>query len=243
MRGVIIAMLLVAGCEKNLALPDAPALDANPYCAQPTPPLVAGQYILYLNTEGVTLTKGSPSSSANMSDLIAAADVTVPPFLPGDPNRLVFIDQIVRGVQGVLAPYSLDIVTTRPASGDYYMFVLGGDGMTISGCQGCVSTTDFNCMIEPRNGVDLMFDLGTGYGATFYMNVLLGDIGPYADFAATSDLADCGCRIDTGCSADKPLCTFGTMATVTKQTYGSCDRTVQDEPLLLEAAFGCRGAP
>ena len=52
----------------------------------------------------------------------------MPPFLPGVAGRQPYIDQIVTTAQGALAPYSIDIVTTRQANLHDEMMRLLGHG-------------------------------------------------------------------------------------------------------------------
>jgi hypothetical protein len=241
MRGAIVAMLLVAGCEKNLALPDGPTADASPYCAEPVPPFASGMHLLYLATEGVVLSRGTSDSATNTSDIVKMGGAAVPAFLPGDPNRLVFRDQIVRLAQAQLAPYSLDIVTERPASGEYYLFTLGGDAPSLvdGGVAGLYSVSDFGCSPMPRNSVDMMFDNGTAIGANIYVSTLLSDLGAISGLGLTVDPGDCMCRSDPACTFAE-VCTYGKMAMTVASTY-NCNRTpTQDEPLLLQAVYGCR---
>jgi hypothetical protein len=238
----ILLFLSVGACEKNLALPDAPMLDASPYCTAPAPPLGPGTYVLYLNAEGVALIPGSDNSSMNMTTLVKAGGATVPAFLPGDPNRLTFIADVVRIAQAALAPYSIDIVTTRPASGVYYMFVLGGDAPSIidGGVAGQISVSLAGCQPRVRTSVDLMFDVGTSVGTTFYASTLLSDLGSIAGLGLTTDPGDCECRLGSNCVTPE-LCTFGAAATTSTDSHFNCGRTpTQDEPALLKTAFGCR---
>jgi len=248
MRFAFVFVWLLAACERDLVheLPDAPA-DASDGCPAPKQPLSGGQYLLYLNTEGVTLTKGNPDSATNTTDLISANSAVIPPFLNNQAGRDAFITSIATMAQDALAPYSIDVVTSRPVSRTYYMFVIGGDGAALAGCTGCYSVTDFGCrQILPRNDVDLMFDLGTQNGPLPYVNTMLSDLGSLAGLVASSDVGDCECRVDPGCTFTTTLCTFGSAAPTTNVTGGggeayNCGLTpTQDEPKIMAAALGCR---
>lgn len=128
--GSLAVISLLAGCEQDLL---AGIRDAA--CASGSDPPAAATYLLYLNTEGVTLTAGNASDArTNVSDNVSAdAPHIVPPFLDGIAGRRAFIDQIVMDVQTTLAPYSIDLVTVRPTANDFYMFVMGGDPLTVLG--------------------------------------------------------------------------------------------------------------
>ena len=257
---LLVGLLATFGCHDNLVLPDAGgadaiALDAAASCPAPPAPLAPGRSKVYLNTEGVTLSKVGVSCSiddaqTNCTSLIAQDQTVVPPFLPGVATRQPYIDQIVTDAQGILAPYSIDIVTTRPATGSYQMVVLGGDAVSITGgCPGCSAISLFRCT-PSFNVVDLMFDGGTVLPQTEanYANTLVGDIGILSGLVASVEPGDCMCRFDTPCISDMAVttpCTFGSNEQTTVSTDGNgtpenCGRATEDEPALLEASLGCR---
>lgn len=247
MRNLLV-MLVLAGCQKDLVaeLPDAAAPDATSVpatsCPTPTQPLAAGRTKVFLSTEGVTLTKGCgavDNAVMNCSTLIANDPTAFPAFLPGMAGRDAYIAQIVSMAQAQLAPYSIDIVTTRPTSGDYSMVVLGGDYTLSTGNDPRLLglATNANCAIQSR-GVTLMFDKGTS-GVSRYAYYLLDDIGIQYGLAPVRVDRDCMCTFDPEC-VDADACVFGVDVAVTASTEFACGRTTQDEPALLKQALGCR---
>jgi hypothetical protein len=249
MRAVFL--LLLAACEHDLlkelpdaALPDAPGPDAALHCpTQTATPLPPGNHIVFLSTEGVTLIHASLNDATlNQTNLIQTTTVTVPPFLDGVPGRDAYIAQILQHARNILAPYSIDIVTTRPHTGDYHLFSLGGDPQTLLGtCTGCLSVTSSNCTAMPRS-VDLMFDVGYAGPTTDYAYTFASDLGLILGLAGVDEHGDCMCRFASTCSGSLTTeCTFGTHATVTQMgSPNTCGRTTQDEPALLRDALGCR---
>jgi hypothetical protein len=254
---ILIGLFLLAGCERDLvaALPDAaPPADAPlpdapaRYCAAtPANPLAAGTTKIFLNTEGVTLTaSGSGDDAAQDATTLIAMDGTVvPAFLPGVSGRETYIAQIVAAAQSALAPYSVDIVTTRPAASPYQMIVLGGSSATLEGCAACVALSHISC--SPLvNAVDLVFDRGPALKPARYANVILDDISIINGLAETTAAHDCACRFDASCTQDDTVCNFGTNVPTTMMMGGTppivlnCGRTTQDEPMLLKDVFGCR---
>jgi hypothetical protein len=234
MRSTILAAATLAACgDDGATAPDA-QVDAPTMCPpQTASPLPMGAHAVYLNFDGVTLTKCTPADSrANCTDQIKQDPSVIPPYMDGDPNRQVRIDFIVTTVQRALAPYSVDIVTTRPTSGDYFMVVLGGSATQL-GFPGISGVAQLPCDATNRNLVSLEFD-----------NVLLGipqsglvlsDIGLMIGMGLPTDANDCANRTEDWTS----VCTYGAMATAAAQN--NCGRTpTQDEPALLAAAFGCR---
>jgi hypothetical protein len=239
----------LAGCEKNLlanmdAGADAPAVmpDASAACpAVTTTPLPAGHFKLYVNTEGVDITKCSADDARTNCSTIPPANATIPAFLPGDPNRQQLIDAIVVRVQEKLAPYSIDVVTTRPTSGDYTMAVLGGDVSLVGGLAGSLSIAPGVCDFANHDRVAFEFDRGATVGYNDYALSILSDFGAMVGLAGTTTPGDCLCRFD-GCgpALDPAICNFGSAATVTTLTQFNCGRTIQDEPLILANTLGCR---
>ena len=255
----MLATLALTACEEDLLadLPDA-APDATTGCPTPLEPLAVGTYKVYLNTEGVTVTKGNGCDNSRIDcSLIVVADNTmVPPFLPGNAGRRPFIDAIVAKAQAALAPYSIDIVTVRPTTGDYEMMVLGGDGATIAGCTGCGGVSPYaGCGrgLSNRNHISFIFDFGMelmpdGSGdIEYYASNILSELGAVVDLVPTTVGDDCMCRFDAGCGNRAPgtMCTFGTNVPTTTGLEPSgapynCNISPQDEPAQLKKAFGCR---
>jgi len=246
MTKLLLLVCVLAGCEKNLlagmdAGPDAPGAmpDAPSTCpAVAVTPLPPGHFKYFINTEGVTLTKCSVDDARTNCSTLVPADTTFPPFLPGDPNRQPLIDAIVVRVQEKLAPYSIDVVTTRPASGDYYMSVFGGDPTLVNGPTGTFDITPTPCNFDNRDLVTLEFDRGRAPGYTDYANSAISDLALLVGLAPDSVDGDCLCRTGNCNSLTTQICTFGTNVTV--DSTHSCGRTTQDEPMLLTSALGCR---
>jgi hypothetical protein len=246
----VLAIATLAGCEKNLLkeLPDAPpmpdaSIDAPPSgCPTPAQPLAPGNFQVYLVTEGITLSKinGCDDSRTNCTMNAAADQTVVPPFLPQAADRQAFIAELVGKVEAQLAPYSIDIVTTRPTASEYDMIVLGGDPVSVTGgCPACTALTPFDCMSDNRHHIDLVFDFGEGTNSNKYVNTVLDDIGVMLGLAATTTPGDCMCRLASGClTPPGPLCTYGRNLPV--DTNFACSRATQDEPAMLQAALGCR---
>ena len=243
-----LLLCMLAGCEKNLlanmdAGADSPGTpDASAACPAVTAtPLPAGHFKLYVNTEGVDIIKCSQSDARTNCSTIPMANATIPAFLPGDPNRQARIDAIVVRVQDKLAPYSIDVVTTRPTSSEYTMAVLGGDATLLGATTGTLSLAPARCDFANQHQIAFEFDRGSTVANGDYAMSILSDFGAIVGLAGVTDPGDCLCRFD-GCGPvlDPQICNFGSAATVTTMAPFSCGRTVQDEPLMLSAALGCR---
>ena len=234
-------LLLLVACGDSTTSP--PLIDAEPsiYCPEaPVDPAAPGRFVVFLATEGVTLTTGCDHSATNCTTLLQAG-ATIPPAFPNDPTRDTVIAEIVQLARSRLVPYSVDIVTTRPATGDYNMIVFGGDAATVGIPESPVSVAPFNCNSTPDDHVALLFDNGLAtFTTTDYANQILFQIGTFEGLTLTRTPDDCECTIDSECQANTgALCTFNNAPTSTM--FSTCGRgAMQDGPLLLKNALGCR---
>lgn len=245
----LLWILLLAGCEKDLlanldASIDVPGMpDAATICKAPTtdahPPAA---YTVYLNFDGVTLTKGDDDSRINQSGLPPNAMLVVPRYMPNDtePVRQGRIDLIVGYVTRALAPYSVDVVTTRPATGDYEMMVIGGDPVTLGYKAGTFSIAPGTCDAANRNRVAIEFDVNLNAVQETYS--VLSDLGSIVGLTGTTRACDCMNRGGgEPCPTENMLvCTFSDMAPI-NPSANACGRgTYQDELMLLREIWGCR---
>jgi hypothetical protein len=233
-------LVVVAACgDGGSATPDA-AIDAPTKCAPKTAPLAPGMHKLFLNFDGVTLNPGPENAAANTSSLVQTA-ATIPAYVAsgGASVRQGRIDLMVEYVQNALAPYSIDVVATRPASGPYMMEVIGGKPEDFGFPMGVLSITPHNCAVI-ANGVGLAFELDPQYPAIDFSSTILSDLAMLSGLGLTTRHNDCTNRTEANAIDQGTLCSFDAMAT-TVTTQLNCGRTpTQDEPKLLMDAFGCR---
>ena len=198
-------------------------------------PLPAGMHALFVVFEGVTITLGDcDDSKTNCSSLVAQGSTTVPPFLMAETNRQTRITAIKGMVQDALARFSVDVVTTRPTKGDYWMMVAGGTSHAIAGAPGALLAASPVCEATNRNSVALVFEQDTETTDRAYADTIAG--GSLAGLVPTTQSGDCMCTA-TSC-AHAQTCTWGTSAVTMPGT--GCSRTTQNEQLLLTTAVGCR---
>jgi hypothetical protein len=243
------ALLLLVACGDSttpVPLIDA-AIDAEPDAAPslncpdpPVDPTAAGDFIVFVATEGVTLTTGCGDHSAPNCTTLLQQGATIPAVFPSEPTRDAAIAEILALVRSRLVPYSVDLVTTRPSTGNYNMIVFGGDSDAVGLPNSPVGVAPFNCMSTPDDHVALLFDLGlTDVTTTFYANQMLFQIGSFEGLTLTRTADDCECAIDPECEANTgALCSFTSGPTSTM--FPNCGRAIQDSLLLLKEAFGCR---
>jgi hypothetical protein len=238
------ALLVLVACDGSAASPPIDtALDAEPsiYCPEaPVDPGAAGNFVVFVATEGVTLTTGCGDHSATNCTTMLQAGATIPPVFPTEPTRDAAIDEIIELARSRLVPFSVDLVTTRPSTGDYNMIVFGGDAATLGVPESPVSVAPFNCRNTPDDHVALLFDHGLAdVTATDYANQILFQIGTFEGLTFTRTPDDCECQFDTECEANTgALCSFNNAPISTMSP--ACGRTIQDGPALLKEAFGCR---
>ncbi len=76
--------------------------------------------VLYLNFDGATITKSNKSDASTNTSFIGGG--TVPSFPGTQADR----QQVISFVKQLYARYNIQIVTSRPAAGDYDMALFGG---------------------------------------------------------------------------------------------------------------------
>jgi hypothetical protein len=237
---MLLFVLVAAGCSDDGggSKIDAGARpDALPMCPPQSAPLAAGMHDLYLAFEGVTLTLGDcDDAQTNCSSLVAQASTPVPMFLASEGSRATRITTIKNMVQDALAPFSVDVVTTRPSAGDYRMVVVGGTSDTITGVTGALFAAKPVCDAMNKNSIALVFEQDVETTDRAYANTIAGAFGSLAGLSEAQAGNDCMC-LGTSC-VHASVCTWGTG--VATKPGNSCSRMTQNEHLLLIDAVGCR---
>jgi hypothetical protein len=207
-------------------------------CPAPRDPNARGRFTVFVNTEGVTLVRGTVDDARiDQSEILKTPSLTITPMLDGVATRTTFIADVIAHARRVLAPYSIDIVTRRPDRGDYMMIATGGGDLGQFGGRPGMSATPFHCKPIPR-GIDVIWASPEG-PAIMYANFIASDVATMFGLTATTTKGDCMCRFGDACDQGPSvkLCTFGVVPTI---TFANCDRTTQDEPAMLRELIGCR---
>lgn len=106
-------------------------------------PEAAGvSHVIFLNrcTGGCTLSPGYDDSTTNHSS-IPNSTATVSEYMGTDSQW----NQIVNCVKQTYAPFNVQIVTTRPTSGDYHMAIVAGYAADVGEQQGVLGVSPFSC--------------------------------------------------------------------------------------------------
>jgi hypothetical protein len=240
MKSWLAALVVLSACSDGGggSTGDAgPRADAPPSCPAPATPLAAGSHTLFVSFEGVTLTLGDcDDAKTNCSSLVAQASTMVPPFLAGQGTRAGRITTIVGMAKEALAPFSVDVVTTRPASGSYWMVSVGGATTLVSGTPDSLMAVKPVCDATNTSSIALIFEQDTEFGDRAYADSIAGAFGRLAGLLPISKNGDCMCTAAT-CTHGQ-VCTWSTGAV--PAAGNACSRTSQNEHLLLIDAVGCR---
>lgn len=174
--------------------------DAAPLCANPRR--------VFLSFEGETLTDAQTSNSQqNRASWMTIASGTAPRYKSGAGDRDAQIQAIVDGLRAQLAAFpNIEIVTTRPTSGDYMMLVYGGQANQVgSRFGGAVQELDCDDSTT-RNDVAWISD-GVN-GTQRIVNFSIGAIGFGLGLTATLDPNGCMCGWDNLCQQNNVPCTL-----------------------------------
>jgi hypothetical protein len=253
----LLALLaLVAGCEANLGAgdntgsvdPDAPGgggetfFDASVQQQQDAaPPACANGRKVFLNFDGVTLTKGATTNAVtNTVAWMTNTSAVVPAYHTGVNGRLTEITSIVDGVKARLSMLPLEVVTTRPTSGSYVMVVMGGNNTTNGGTIGSqysYATSDHDCGDVVKNDIAWVADLPA---TTYAPDLVIGSLGWAVGLNGTNDPNGCMCGWANGCAeADTVACTLSaSIASTTSSGNTTCaNQNPQNEVAALSTGF------
>jgi hypothetical protein len=204
--------------------------------------VAARSHVLFLNTEGVTVTHASNDDATKNQSVAAKATATLQPFLAGVAARQATIDAIVGELRAILAPYDVTIATSRPAGGPYDMIVLTDSASDALGYAGVPGVYPLGC-----NGIDSVVGFLNGpwtAGSVPQHRIVRDSIaifGIAAGVPASTSATDCMCALDAACGvALSASCTIGgagTPVTTLAANCGVTDATMNEAARFL-AAFG-----
>jgi len=141
----------------------------GPTCTAPPPasPNAKGLRVVYLNFDGVTLTRSPTDDNAvTGKSAIVKQSMTIPPFNPADLaytgglSRSQIISRVVEQMYASHAPYDVEFVTERPAEGPYSMVVFGGSCQSVVGESNCAGIALRDCGDYLPNNITFAFPLG-----------------------------------------------------------------------------------
>jgi hypothetical protein len=195
-------LLDAGGATPIDAAPGSPPIDAPPTSTTCT------ARVLYLNFDGQQLTRGAPSDATqNIASWMNGTTGTAPRYHDGDSGRDIEIQTITDGVRTLLAGFPVTVVTTRPASGQYVMIVLGGAAGDVRS-RFTDATTSLDCGDTAPNDVAWISDQVAPL--QHVINDAIGAVGFGLGLTATTDPNDCLCGWANDCqSTTTTACTLG----------------------------------
>jgi hypothetical protein len=244
-----LLILVLCGCGDDSMTPradapnvvdgpiDAPRIDAPPdaiatdgHCQGDGG--MGTRHHIYLVFDGVMLMPGNDDSRTNHTSLVNATS-TVPMFAATAANRQPFIDDIAANVRLMLNGYNVDVVTTRPASGDYTMIVFA-TATSVGLNPSIAAIGPSNCGDTNADEVAIVVDMGItgGLSAVFYADLVMFDVGLTIG-VGTNQLAG-DCMNDMG--GGSGLCSLSNGVMV---HMGCGQGGTQNEQEMFADAFGC----
>jgi len=175
-----LALLLAAGpaSAEDGSSPVAPAAGdvllvespcPGPRCtAELVEPQAQGHRVVYLNFEGVTLTRSSSNDDArtNVSAIVNSSTEVIAAFKTSDLSstgglsRAQIIQKVVDDMYTLHANFNVDFVTSRPTSGYYSMIVFGGSCQSVVGSSGCAGIALLDCGDQMPANITFVFPPG-----------------------------------------------------------------------------------
>ncbi|MDQ3365643.1 MAG: hypothetical protein M3680_09455 [Myxococcota bacterium] len=205
-----------------------------------------GTHKLFLQFEGQTVTRGENDATQNTARWVAQGrpTATIPAWRPMAADRAAHIETVTCRVREALYPFDVDVVTTRPSSGDYEMVVIGGSSADLGHAQGISGFSGVDCENSNVRDIAWVADrIESGaLEPALVANNIGGVVGVGNGLDASSDPANCMCfaRSATDCDA-AAACGFAVDATrrAGDQICGDPDAT-EDQLAKLVARYGLR---
>ncbi|MBA3818871.1 MAG: hypothetical protein H0X17_08265 [Deltaproteobacteria bacterium] len=223
---VAIAVLWSTACEATIGgsatgggggtdasitpTPDGPGGTVTPDASSDAPRCSAR--VIYLNFEGVTLTRATPSdSTADRASWIGVTTATVPRYRTGAADRATQIQAITTRITTALSGIGVMVTTVRPLAGQYVMVVFGGTETTV-GSQYSFATSFHDCGDLVKNDVAWVSDQ---VSSSKVGDFALGAIGWGLGLNGTNSPNDCMCGWSNTCDQLSTPCTLSPSITTT----------------------------
>ncbi|MCS6912989.1 MAG: matrixin family metalloprotease [Myxococcales bacterium] len=133
-----------------------------------------GRHVLFLNMEGADLRPGGSNALENVGIRDRSKEnqgvIELEPYAPMAPDRYQKMLEIQKLVAGWYADFNVDVVISRPLSGDYMMTVVGGSRSDLGYGGGIVGISPGDC--RNQNEVDLNYAFSASLGHAVYQTAL-----------------------------------------------------------------------
>jgi hypothetical protein len=228
-----IVLLAAAACSNDLTEDLA---DAAP-TTEPDAATLPG-HVVYLVFDGVTVTTGVADDPAGNASRILAAPFTAPSFFANESNRDEKLALIADGARTILAPYNIEVVTERPATGDYDMIVFGGDPVDAGFQAGIIAYRPLECN-EDKPNVSFIFENYEPLTKRYASDVVTA-VGQLNNVPITNLNGDCMCGVSLACALNDALCTMGGAGTPVDPVWTCENITEADVGARFLAEFGAQ---
>lgn len=243
---VVVTVLVCSGCGDDGG--SEPAFDAAPIpvdaeviTACTSAGGAGGTHKLFLNFESQDLTPGGHDAPLNTTPLITVAG-TSPPWFDGAGTRDTLIMRITDGVTSVMAPFDVEVTTTRPAAGPYTMMIMGGSpaDLGLNGSYGSLAAN--TCVPGMENTTHLIFDQGINPA----IQTVIAAYAMGEGISTSGTNGSCLCWGEAACEPRDQLCILDAdneVALGTTEFDNKCEpagTTTMNEHQKFKQAFGCR---
>jgi hypothetical protein len=220
--------VLCAACEASiggsaaLTQPDAADSDGTPVMidastgtvtpdAPDVVPRCSGR-VVYLNFEGVTLTRATSSDSTmNRASWIGVTTANVPPYRAAAGDRTQQIQAVTNRITSALSSFPVTVTRIRPTTGQYVMIAFGGDGDDVASQYG-YATSFHDCGDLVKNDVAWVSD---DVPTAKVGDYAIGAIGWGLGLNGTNSITDCMCGWSNNCQQSNTLCTLSSSIATT----------------------------
>lgn len=166
----------------TVSMPDAPAAPAR---------------VVYLNFDGVTLTKANASDATNnKAAWMTSSPGTAPPY-NNTTGKTTIVDGVTARLTGIAT-----VVTTRPASGEYVMVVYGGTAQQVHSFYG-QAVAQLDCNDTVKNDVAW---ISSNVNPTDAIDTTMGAIGFGLGLSSVNKGDDCMCSWADNCTPNNNPC-------------------------------------
>jgi len=201
-----------------------------------TPYALGTPTILYLHFDGLTITKTSGSDAAANKSFIGGG--AVPAFVGDQATR----DQVVALVKQVYADFNIQVVTTRPTSGNYDMAVIGGkpSHLGLSYPAGVVGVAPMDCGNQMPRDIAFIFSdsLKAIVSASSYAQRVAETAAHEAAHTYGLPHSDDGCDLMSYKTCTKLKTFLDQSMAMQSDSYGQCGMTSMNSRQLLLAELG-----
>jgi hypothetical protein len=198
---------------------------------------------LLLAFDDILISPGTDDATMNTSSLVTDG-VVLPRYLDTATDRATRIATIVSTAQAILAPYNIEVTTTRPHVGNYMLLVYTGSSSLIGQPDGITSIFP-HCLTGGPNEVNVGFsfeqntnDTNPDFTPAYRGSLAAVMVGTTFGIPFTTVDGDCMCFVDAGCTSDwMNTCTIGGAGTAVDAT-DSCSgapATIDENGLFLAA--------